>query len=162
MYLILSFALTVSYCVTFPSLSKTSAFFVTVILFEFTFTSGVETFNVSGVHLTACDSHGSSTVILSITVVASVLSPAFAAPAFPAFAPAPPALPALAFPPFAFPFAALLPAAPSFAAAPSPAFPFALPLLSPFVASPAFAPFPLLAPSLLLSPAFGFVPGVFG
>ena len=33
----------------------------------FTFTSGIEVFNFSGVQLTLCDSHGSSTTIFSIT-----------------------------------------------------------------------------------------------
>ena len=145
------------------------AFFLLCSCGLFTSTDVVSTFNASGTHLTACDSHGFSSVTVSVTVsnvvVASVSSPAFAAPPFPALPlfPAAPPFPALPlfpaappFPAFAlFPFAALLAAFPLFAA---PSFP-ALPLLSPVPC----ASLPLLSP-LLLSPvlafAYGFVSGV--
>ena len=133
------------------------AFFLLCSCGLFTSTDVVSTFNASGTHLTACDSHGFSSVTVSVTVsnvvVASVSSPAFAAPPFPALPlfPAAPPFPAFAL----FPFAALLAAFPLFAA---PSFP-ALPLLSPVPC----ASLPLLSP-LLLSPvlafAYGFVSGV--
>ena len=105
---------------------------------NFTFTSGVDTFNVCGLHVVVCDSHGFSTTMFSVVVVASPpsLSPAAPFPALPA--PAPPALPvAPVFP------AAPFPALPLFAAAPFPALP-AFPLA--FAPSFAVPLFPALSP----------------
>ena len=135
--LLLLFVTVIVYIIVSPSLTElypveVVAFFVTTILFSFTLTSGVDTFNICGLQLTLWDSHGSSTIIFSVVVVASPsLSPA-CTPAFPAPAPAP-----------------LSPVAPPFSV--SPAAPF-----SPFPALPtsplAFAPLFAFSSFLALSP----------